>query len=80
MNKEYFVISIKKVAFCATVGFTGNPQYVYMSWALNWGVAYDLPNETWIINHKNQKKFPKPIVQRRHRRDLYDHLEVLIDK
>lgn len=25
----------------------GNPELDYMSWALNWGLAYDLPNETW---------------------------------
>lgn len=49
------------------------------SWGLNWGVAYDLPNDTWIINQRNQKILPKQIVQRRHRRELYDRLETLID-
>ncbi|XP_031636179.1 uncharacterized protein LOC116349065, partial [Contarinia nasturtii] len=67
------------VAFCATVGFVGNPNFIYFSWAINWGVAYDLPNDTWILNERNRKVFPKQIVQRRHRRDLYDRLEVLID-
>lgn len=61
-------------------GFVGNPNFIYFSWAVNWGVAYDLPNDTWIINHKNRKVFPKQIVQRRHRRDLYQHLETLMDK
>lgn len=68
------------VAFCATVGFVGNPNFIYFSWAINWGLAYDLPNDTWIINEKNRKVFPKQIVQRRHRRDLYDRLENIIDK
>lgn len=68
------------MAFCATVGFVGNPNFIYFSWAINWGLAYDLPNDTWIINEKNRKVFPKQIVQRRHRRDLYDRLENIIDK
>ncbi|XP_031636367.1 uncharacterized protein LOC116349194 [Contarinia nasturtii] len=66
------------VAFCATIGMIGNPELDYMSWALNWGLAYDLPNETWVIQHRHEK-YPKPLVQRRHRRDLYNRLEVAID-
>lgn len=69
-----------QVAFCATFGMIGNPELDYMSWALNWGVAYDLPNQTWIIEHRRQKVMPKPIAQRRHRRDLYNRLETAIDK
>lgn len=57
----------------------GNPSVDYLSWALNWGLAYDLPNETWILEQR-QRKIPKPLVQRRQRRDLYDQLEVAIDK
>lgn len=57
----------------------GNPELDYLSWALNWGLAYDLPNETWIIEHRHEK-YPKPLVQRRHRRDLYSRLEIAIDK
>ena len=64
-----------------TVGFIGNPSYVYISWAINWGVAYELPNETWILNQRDQtKQLPKPVVQRRHRRELYSRLETAIDK
>lgn len=74
------VKNIKKVAFCETLGAIGDPQYSYMSWAINWGLAYDLPNQTWIINNQNQKQMPKPVVQRRYRRDLYQKLEVTIDK
>lgn len=39
----------------------------------------DLPNHTWIIEHRHEK-FPKPLVQRRHRRDLYNRLEIAMDK
>lgn len=43
------------------------------------GLAYDLPNQTWIIEHRHEK-YPKPLVQRRHRRDLYNRLEIAIDR
>lgn len=69
-----------QVAFCETLGVFGNPQYIYFSWAINWGIAYELPNETWILNQRNRKPMPKPLVQRRHRRDLYNKLEIAIDK
>lgn len=70
-----------QVAFCATLGFVGNPQYIYFSWAINWGVAYELPNQTWILNQRERKNpMPKPVVQRRHRRELYGRLETAINK
>lgn len=68
------------MAFCASVGMYGNPRLDYFSWALNWGLAYDLPNHTWIVNELNKKHFPKPFVQRRHRRELYNRMELAIDK
>lgn len=71
---------ILQVAFCETVGFVGNPQFIYLSWALNWGLAYDLPNDTWVNEQKNRKMHPKPLVQRRHRRDLFHRLEVAIER
>lgn len=59
----------------------GDPSIVLMTWALNWGLAYNLPNDTWILSQKNgYAQFPKQIVQRRHRRDLYGQLENMIDK
>lgn len=84
-NNDYSIrvthlLSASQVAFCATVGFVGNPNFIYFSWAINWGLAYDLPNETWILNQRNRKPYPKPIVQRRHRRELFEKLEVAIDK
>lgn len=45
---------------------------------LNWGISYDLPNDTSIF--KEYKKYlPKPMAQRRHRRDLYHKMEVIMD-
>lgn len=57
----------------------GNPELDYMSWALNWGLAYELGNSSFLIEHLHEK-FPKPLVQRRHRRDLYSRLEIAMDK
>lgn len=69
------------MAYCGTFGYLGDPQYIYVSWALNYGIAYELPNETFIINHEHlMKRKPKPEVLRRHRRELYNKLEVAIDK
>lgn len=75
-----FDMNTFQVAFCATFGMIGNPELDYMSWALNWGVAYDLPNQTWIIEQRHHKITTKPVAQRRHRRDLYNRLEAVIDK
>ncbi|GBP09755.1 hypothetical protein EVAR_71885_1 [Eumeta japonica] len=38
-------------AICLTLGVIGNPNVDYLSWALNWGVAYDLPNYDWASKH-----------------------------
>lgn len=51
-----------------------------MSWALNWGLAYDLPNETWVIEELHKNRHPRPLIQRRHRRELYRRIELAIDK
>lgn len=49
-----------------TVGIIGNPRYNYMSYGLNWGVAYDLPNTTWALSQlhgssSNQHPYPDVI-------------------
>lgn len=72
---------LAQVAFCATLGFVGNPSYLYFSWAINWGLTYELPNQTWILNQQNYRRpLPKPVVLRRQRRELYGRLETAIDK
>lgn len=73
-------------AVCMTVGVIGNPSDQFLSWALNWGVAYDLPNNVTIFTGTGRDpenavlpEEPKPAAQRRFRRDLYDRLQILMD-
>lgn len=44
--------------------------------AINWGISYDLPNDTSTIR---QYLYPKHVMQRRHRRDLYQKMELIMD-
>lgn len=76
------IFNLRQVAFCATIGFVGNPSFIYFSWAINWGLAYELPNQTWILsNQEFRKPLPPPaVVLRRHRRELYGRLETAIDR
>ncbi|XP_046805411.1 uncharacterized protein LOC124419536 [Lucilia cuprina] len=72
-------------AVCLTTGVVGNPDYRYLSMGLNWGIAYELPNTTWVLQHangfgpKHKEKVASPQIKRRHRRDLYGKLETLIN-
>ncbi|XP_062553806.1 uncharacterized protein LOC134219126 [Armigeres subalbatus] len=65
------------IAACMTIGMYGNPNYNMFSWAVNWGVAYNLPNQT--ISFQSEMREAKSMAQRRHRRDLYQKLEVAMD-
>uniref|UniRef100_A0A1I8PMY5 Uncharacterized protein n=1 Tax=Stomoxys calcitrans TaxID=35570 RepID=A0A1I8PMY5_STOCA len=68
-------------AVCLTTGVIGNPNYQYLSMGLNWGIAYDLPNSTWVLEHAKgfgAKDDKGALIKRRHRRDLYGKLETLI--
>ncbi|XP_058446009.1 uncharacterized protein LOC131427102 [Malaya genurostris] len=80
-RKKRFIVfplgSSFSVAVCMTVGVYGNPNYNMYSWAVNWGVAYNLPNQT-ISFHQDMME-PKPMAQRRHRRDLYQKLETAMN-
>ncbi|XP_058826159.1 uncharacterized protein LOC131686056 [Topomyia yanbarensis] len=79
-RKRYVVFpegSSFSVAVCMTIGMIGNPNYQMFSWALNWGMAYNLPNQT--VTFDQEIKEPKPIAQRRYRRDLYHRLEVAMN-
>ncbi|KAH8278897.1 hypothetical protein KR018_010930 [Drosophila ironensis] len=69
-------------AVCLTTGVIGNPNLLYLSLGINWGVAYDLPNVTWVLQNAHgwtTKKSAKAQIKRRHRRELYDRLETMID-
>ncbi|XP_043951532.2 uncharacterized protein LOC108026107 isoform X1 [Drosophila biarmipes] len=69
-------------AVCLTTGVIGNPNLLYLSLGINWGVAYDLPNITWVLQNAHgwtTKKSAKAQIKRRHRRELYSRLETMID-
>ncbi|XP_044314578.1 uncharacterized protein LOC108037844 isoform X1 [Drosophila rhopaloa] len=69
-------------AVCLTTGVIGNPNLLYLSLGINWGVAYDLPNVTWVVQNAHgwtTKKSAKAQIKRRHRRELYGRLETMID-
>lgn len=46
---------------------------------LNWGISYDLPNDTMVFKEYKKYLNPKYMMQRRHRRDLYNKMEVIMD-
>lgn len=69
-----------KVAVCSTVGMYGNPNYQFISWAINWGLAYELPNETLSFKQRQKRDMPKPVVQRENRRDLFRRLELAMNE
>uniref|UniRef100_B3P735 GG12344 n=1 Tax=Drosophila erecta TaxID=7220 RepID=B3P735_DROER len=69
-------------AVCLTTGVIGNPNLLYLSLGINWGVAYDLPNVTWVLQNAHgwtTKKSAQAQIKRRHRRELYGRLETMID-
>ncbi|XP_072938400.1 uncharacterized protein [Epargyreus clarus] len=70
-------------AGCMTVGTLGNPSPSrfpgIFTFGLNWGIAYELPNASETSSFY-QRKFKKPVAQRRSRRDLYQKLEMILDK
>jgi hypothetical protein len=54
---------------------------------LNWGFAYELPtnisyfkNVDIAVAKEKRSIETKPMMQRRHRRNLYDRLEVVMKK
>jgi hypothetical protein len=65
------------MAVCTTIGMYGNPNWQWISWAMNYGLAYNLPNETF--NYANMDlmtpEMPAPVMMRRNRRELYQKLE-----
>lgn len=53
-----------------------------LSWAMNWGIAYNLPNETIFGRTERDliPDMPKMIYQRRNRQELYHKMELAINK
>jgi hypothetical protein len=43
---------------------------------VNWGISYELPNDTKQFKELLDK--PKDVMQRRHRRQLYSKMETIM--
>ncbi|KAH8246889.1 hypothetical protein KR032_002965 [Drosophila birchii] len=83
-HKRYLAFpegSSVSAAICLTIGMIGNPDVDYLSWAVNWGVAYDLPNHQWVIQHAHglNATLAKDTIKRRSRRAFYDEVQSLFD-
>ncbi|XP_031338119.1 uncharacterized protein LOC116167025 [Photinus pyralis] len=76
-RKRYLVFpegSSLSIAICLTAQTT-LPEQIFTE-AINWGIAYDLPNESSVLR---QFLHPKHVMQRRNRRDLYRNMETIMD-
>ncbi|KAF5299324.1 hypothetical protein FQA39_LY02497 [Lamprigera yunnana] len=62
------------IALCLTVQTTLPEQF--FTEAINWAIAYDLPNESSVLR---ELLHPKHITQRRNRRDLYQNMETIMN-
>lgn len=65
-----------QTAVCMTAAVI-NKADVFVE-AINFGIAYDLPNDTSVFR-EYKKLLPMPLMRRRHRRDLYNKMEVLME-
>lgn len=66
-----------------TVGVIGNPNSNFLSHAVNWGIAYNLPNETLSQAAQREERsveMPKMIYQRQNRRELYHKMEIAMNE
>lgn len=64
-----------------TVGVLGQPSVGIYTWGLNWGIAYELPNQNSTLEAlRKLNKIPHPLVARRFRRDLYSKLELIMNE
>lgn len=66
-----------------TVGVIGNPNSNFLSHAVNWGIAYNLPNETLsqsALRHAREVEMPKMIYQRQNRREFYNKIEIAMNE
>ncbi|XP_063908797.1 uncharacterized protein LOC135126671 isoform X1 [Zophobas morio] len=64
-----------QIAICMTAQMGITPGEIFTE-GINWGISYELPNDTKTFKEFLDK--PKEVVQRRHRRDLYDKIENII--
>lgn len=67
------------------MGVLGQPAPItvpgVITFGLNWGIAYELPNETQTTDAIKKYKIPNmAMAKRRNRRDLYQKLEKIMEK
>ncbi|GJQ70731.1 hypothetical protein Trydic_g664 [Trypoxylus dichotomus] len=76
-SKRYVVFpegSTLSIAICMTAQVLG-PANIFTE-GLNWGISYELPNDS---SEFREHLFPKRVMQRRHRRDLYQKMELIMN-
>ncbi|EDW33927.1 GL21866 [Drosophila persimilis] len=83
-HKRYLAFpdgSSVSAAICMTIGMIGNPDVDFLSWAVNWGVAYDLPNREWVVQHAHglNATLAKDVIKRRSRRAFYDEVQSIFN-
>ncbi|SPP83334.1 Hypothetical predicted protein [Drosophila guanche] len=81
LRLPFFCVCCVQAAICMTIGMIGNPDVDFLSWAVNWGVAYDLPNREWVIQHAHglNATLSKEHIQRRSRRAFYDEVRSIFN-
>ncbi|CAG9772594.1 unnamed protein product [Ceutorhynchus assimilis] len=60
---------------CLTWNIVGRTENIFVE-GLNWGISYDLPNATTVMQVFNTNKFAH---KRRQRRDLYNRIESVLE-
>lgn len=71
---HHYFLSFSQIAICMTAQVLG-PANIFTE-GLNWGISYELPNDS---SEFREYFFPKKVMQRRHRRDLYQKMELIMN-
>ncbi|RZB39316.1 DM4 12 domain containing protein, partial [Asbolus verrucosus] len=77
-KKRYLVFpegSSLSIAICMTAQTGITPGEIFTE-GVNWGISYELPNDTKPFKELLDK--PKELMQRRHRRELYTKIETIM--
>ncbi|KAJ3627765.1 hypothetical protein MTP99_015116 [Tenebrio molitor] len=77
-KKRYLVFpegSSVSIAICVTSQMGITPGEIFTE-GVNWGISYELPNDTKQFKELLDK--PKEVMQRRHRRQLYSKMETIM--
>ncbi|XP_017773190.1 PREDICTED: uncharacterized protein LOC108560242 [Nicrophorus vespilloides] len=66
--------STLSIALCLQAQMTMRPSEIW-TYAMNWGISYDLPNITSTLDYLK----PYYMIKRRNRRDLYQKMETIMN-